>query len=87
MKTQHILMAFEELLQTLFKANDGSLITRHLRPRKQGQKGEKVQLPAALPLASVMLVCPKCGKPVRVGFVAEGDKKLRHCRKCKTSFE
>ena len=31
MKTQHILMAFEELLQTLFKANDGSLITRHLR--------------------------------------------------------
>jgi large subunit ribosomal protein L24 len=33
-----------------------------------------------------MLVCPKCGKPTRVGFrmVQEGDtlRKYRFCKKC-----
>jgi large subunit ribosomal protein L24 len=29
-----------------------------------------------------MLVCPKCGKPTRVGKSEQGDKKSRICKKC-----
>ena len=28
------------------------------------------------------VVCPKCGKPARVGYVMEGDTKVRVCKKC-----
>ena len=30
----------------------------------------------------VGLVCPKCGKTTRVGYVIENDKKVRVCKKC-----
>lgn len=64
-----------------------NLVTRHLKPKKQGQKGEKVKLPRAIPASIAMLVCPKCGKPTRVGYDLAGDKKLRKCKKCSATFE
>ncbi len=30
----------------------------------------------------VNIVCPKCGKTARVGYVVENDKKFRVCKKC-----
>ena len=30
----------------------------------------------------VNLVCPKCGKTKRIGYVIENDKKFRVCKKC-----
>ena len=32
--------------------------------------------------STVNLVCPKCGKVTRVGYVVENDKKFRVCKKC-----
>lgn len=33
-------------------------------------------------LSNVALVCKNCGKPTRVGFVNQGDRKVRQCKKC-----
>ncbi len=55
---------------------------KHVRPRRQGQKGELVRIPAPFPVSRVMLVCPKCGKAARIGYRSEAGKKLRQCRKC-----
>lgn len=55
---------------------------KHVRPRRQGQKGEMAQVPMPFPASRAMLVCRACGKPVRVGFRAEGGKKTRVCKKC-----
>jgi large subunit ribosomal protein L24 len=33
-------------------------------------------------LANVALVCKNCGKPTRIGFGADGDRKVRKCKKC-----
>ena len=30
----------------------------------------------------VNIVCPKCGKPTRIGYVIEDGKKFRICKKC-----
>lgn len=35
-----------------------------------------------LSVANIAIVCPKCGKPTRVGFVMEGKIKVRICKKC-----
>lgn len=60
-----------------------NLRVKHTRPKREGQKGERVQFSAPLKDSNVMLICPKCGKPTRVGYKLMEDKKSRICRKCK----
>ncbi len=58
-------------------------IKKHLRARKQGEKGQTIELSAPMSVSNVMLVCGKCQAGARVGYKLEGDKKMRVCRKCK----
>ena len=70
-----------------------NVIKRHRRPRPiqnttgMGSTvvpGGIVELPAPLPVSNVMLVCPACGKPTRVGTIEKTikDKRIR-IRVCK----
>ena len=60
-----------------------NLKKKHVRPKKEGGKGQVVDIPAAIEVSNVKIICPKCGKAARVGYKIEGDKKVRICRKCK----
>lgn len=62
-----------------------NMLTKHQRPKKEGDKGMKVKFSAPINKSNVILICPKCGKTTRVGYVT-GDKKLRQCKKCKGTF-
>lgn len=56
---------------------------KHVRPKREGQKGELVRMPASFPVSRVLLVCSNCGKPVRtVRKPNEAGKKTRVCKKC-----
>lgn len=59
-----------------------NLVKKHIRPRKQGEKGQRVSVPAAIDISSLMLVCPKCSKATRVGFKVSEKDKFRVCKKC-----
>ena len=59
-----------------------NVITKHVKPTRMGEKGGIVKTEAPVYASKVQLVCPKCGKPTRVGHVIEDDKKLRICKKC-----
>ena len=59
-----------------------NMVTKHVKPRRQGQLGGIVKAEGALYACKVMPVCPKCNKPTRVGHKVEGDKKLRVCKHC-----
>ena len=59
-----------------------NLVKKHIRPRKQGEKGQRVSVPAAIDTSSLMLVCPKCSKATRVGFKVSEKDKFRVCKKC-----
>lgn len=60
---------------------------RHTRPRRQGQKGERVTVIHPIQIANARLLCPSCGKATRVGFVVgEGGVKSRICKKCKATI-
>lgn len=59
-----------------------NLVKKHRRPKKQGEKGEMILLPRAVDVSNVALRCPRCDRPVKIGFRLAGDKKLRVCRKC-----
>ncbi len=55
---------------------------KHVRPKQQGKKGELVRIPAPFPASRVMLICPHCGKPVRIIYKTVENKKVRTCKKC-----
>lgn len=59
-----------------------NLKKKHRKPKKTGEKGQIINLPAPLSVSSVKLVCPKCGKPARVGYGFAEKKKYRVCKKC-----
>ena len=59
-----------------------NVVSRHTRPRKQGEEGGILKKEAAIYACKVQKVCPKCNKPTRIGHKVEGDKKVRICKKC-----
>lgn len=64
-----------------------NLLVRHLRPRRAGEQGQRVRFPTPLPASRVSLVCPKCGKPTRIGIRALSDgRRERECKKCTQTF-
>lgn len=45
-------------------------------------KGGIYDIPRALSLGKIALVCPKCKKITRIGYKFVGSQKVRVCRKC-----
>jgi large subunit ribosomal protein L24 len=73
-----------------------NLVKRHTRPRplkdasrmggQQVEPGGIVEKAAPLPVSRVMLVCPVCNRPTRVGIETretkgEGIRKVRICKR------
>ena len=44
-----------------------NVATKHQAPKKQGQEGGIIKVDTPMYACKVQLVCPKCGKPTRVG--------------------
>ncbi|MDD5551999.1 MAG: 50S ribosomal protein L24 [Candidatus Pacebacteria bacterium] len=63
-----------------------NIIKKHVRPKKEGEKGQIVDMPRPIDVSNVKLICPKCKKPTKVGYKIKKDKdkqkKYRLCKKC-----
>lgn len=60
-----------------------NIIKKHMKPSKQYSQGGIIEKEAPLQRSKVMLLCPKCAQPTRVGNkVLENGRKTRACRKC-----
>ena len=44
-----------------------AMMTKHQKARQQGQQGGIMKKEAFIDASNVMVICPKCGKPTRVG--------------------
>ncbi len=62
------------------------MFKKHVRPRRQGEKGEVVSLARPVPVSNVMIVCPSCHTPTRIGYRTSGEAKVRECKKCKAAI-
>jgi large subunit ribosomal protein L24 len=80
-RTGKIIKSFPKDLKVLVEGIN--LKKKHVRPKKQGEKGQIVEIPAALNISNVKVICSKCGKATRVGYSVEKDVKKRVCKKCK----
>lgn len=63
-----------------------NLVKKHVRPKKQGEKGEVVSMPRAVDISNIAVICSSCKKPTRLGSRMDGETKVRVCAKCKASI-
>ncbi len=67
-----------------------NIVSKHVKPHKMGEAGGIIKAESALYADKVQLICPKCGRPTRVGHIIdEKGKKMRVCKKadCGAKFE
>ena len=67
---------------------NAAMVTRHVKPRKQGKPGGRIEKEGPIHASNVMLVCPKCDKPTRIAHKLKeveisGEKKQKSVRVCK----
>ena len=55
---------------------------KHVKPRKQGEEGGIISVECAIHSSKANVVCKKCNKATKVGYVMEKDEKVRVCKKC-----
>ena len=61
-----------------------NFIKRHTRARGRVRQAGIIEREAPIRVSSVMLLCSRCGHPVRIGFrFLEDGRKVRICRSCK----
>jgi len=63
-----------------------NIVKKHVKPRRDGERGQRVEIAAPFDASNAMVVCPSCGKPTRVEYKLMKDKKVRVCKKCKKEF-
>ena len=60
-----------------------NMVTKHVKPRKQGDPGGIIKAEGALYACKVMIYCTGCEKPVRVGHkILDDGEKIRYCKSC-----
>lgn len=60
-----------------------NMIKKHLKRRTQGKGGGIVEMEGGIHVSNVMLNCPNCKKPTRIGKIQlEDGQKVRVCKKC-----
>ncbi len=60
-----------------------NIVSRHTKPRREGEQGGIIKKEAPIYACKVMRVCPKCKKPTRPASKVGADgKRVRVCKKC-----
>lgn len=60
-----------------------NLLKKHTKPTKTNPKGGIIQKEAPIHISNVMLICPSCSKPTRIGRkITKDGTKSRVCMRC-----
>jgi large subunit ribosomal protein L24 len=61
-----------------------NMIKKHMKPSRKYTQGGIIEKEAPVHISNVMLICPKCNKPTRIGNAAlQTGRKVRVCKKCR----
>lgn len=94
-KVLHIIAAKNSHQKSKVVVEGLNLRYKHVRPKNEREKGQRIMFPYPTDLSKVALVCPKCGRATRVGYqISENPNttlkkktiKQRICRKCRATI-
>jgi len=64
-----------------------NMYKKHVKGDGKEKKSAIIDIAKPMDVSKVMLVCPNCSKPTRVGIKRENGKVERICKKCGKVFE
>lgn len=64
-----------------------NIAKHHLKPSRKNPHGGIINMPAPIEASNVLVVCPHCGKPVRIAHKVTEKTKERICRKCQGNLD
>jgi len=65
-----------------------NMAKRHQRPRTRTQQAGILDIPVPIHVSNVQVVCPRCGKPTRIGHQQlENGNRVRVCKHCGEQIE
>ncbi len=59
-----------------------NMIKKHQRPTNKAPQGGILEVEGTIHVSNVMLLCPSCSQPTRVGRRREDGTRVRVCKKC-----
>lgn len=60
-----------------------NMIKKHMKPSRKFSQGGIIDKEAPIQRSNVLLICPKCDKPTRIGHkILKSGVKVRLCKKC-----
>lgn len=89
-KTGKVLKVFRDEQRVIVEGVN--IMKRHTRPSQRNPQGGIVQKEGKIHASDVMVVCPKCNQPSRLGHKAVTDvstgrkQMMRVCRNCEEMF-
>lgn len=84
-KEGNVVAAFPEQNKVIVEGV--AVAKKHQKARMQGQASAIIDKEMPIDASNVMRVCPKCGKPARVGVkVFDDGSKAKYCKKCGETF-
>ena len=58
------------------------MIKKHSRPSQKNPQGGIVEMEGTIHVSNLMLICPSCGEPTRVGRRRDDGNRVCTCKKC-----
>ena len=84
-KEGNVIAAFPEQNKVIVEGV--AVAKKHQKARMQGQASAIIDKEMPIDASNVRRVCPKCGKPARVGVkVFDDGSKAKYCKKCGETF-
>ena len=70
----------------LVQVEGANIVKRAYKARPGVRQAGIVAKTMHLDISKVMLICPNCNKPVRVGYQLNNGTKVRICKSCKATI-
>jgi len=64
-----------------------NMIKKASRPTQKNPNGGILEIEGTVHVSNVMIVCPKCSQPTRIGRRREDGSRVRVCKKCNNDID
>jgi len=81
------------IIQKVMPAEKKVIITginiakHHLKPSRKNPHGGIIDMVSPMAVSNVVVICPHCGRPARVGYKKLEKTKERICRRCQGNLD
>lgn len=79
-KESRVLRAYPERQRLVVEGVN--MIKKHQRPTNKMPQGGILEVEGTIHVSNVMLLCPSCSQPTRIGRKREDGTRIRVCKKC-----